>query len=94
MTLQEFKEKTSLALEVTEKLLGVSQDPSMVKVKSQLEAIMGAIDKNEPSLDLANKLTMAQIIVSSYSPAPTSDIDRWGRLILEVNHIYKKWSHK
>lgn len=92
MTLQEFLEKTDFAIEVTDKLLSVSKDPVMVGIKSQLEAILASIKKNEPSLDLANSLTMANAIVHSYSPPPTADLDRWANTVLAINHIYKRWS--
>ena len=91
MTRQEFKELVQKAQKVTDLLLNVSQDPSMVSVKKQLDAILPAIDK-KPSRELADSLTMGQIITRSYSPAPTADIDRWATLILKVNHTFKKWT--
>lgn len=91
LTRQEFKELVQKAQKVTDLLLKVSQDPSMISVKNQLDAVLPAIDK-KPSRELADSLTMGQIISHSYSPAPTADIDRWATLILKVNHTYKKWT--
>lgn len=92
MTLQEFRELADLALRATRKLLEVSQDPPMIDVKDQLETVLSSIEKKQASSNLAKNLTMGQIIVYSYMPAPTADIDRWGKLILLINHTYKKWS--
>ena len=91
MTKQEFKELVKKAQKITDLLLNVSKDPSMTIVKKQLGLVLAAIDK-KPSRELADAITMGQIISHSFSPAPTADIDRWATLILKVNHTFKKWT--
>jgi len=92
MTLQEFKELADLALRATQKLLKVSRDPAMIDIKDQLKTVLSSIERKQASSKLAEDLTMGRIIVYSYMPAPTADIERWGKLILLVSHTYKKWS--
>ena len=67
-------------------------DPYLTSILRQLDAMKGwTANGRDPTRAERKSLTIGQILVREFEPAPTDEIEDWTKLVREVKGYFEEW---